>query len=413
MEPNEDQIPFKLLQTIVATACPLNTLPRKDFHGAEIEEKSLKEQTEADYFFPLLFDESDEEEEEDQSDHFPNPMDIFLPHSDHALNILSTHTGLYYSGKSFHQTDPSSILSVNLGQYYGDIDDVDPPSSASHTLYSTHLSQNRVQMSDWPCPQSRASESNLIPEGLSRITKEIQVLSKSLPCESAGSIFSHFDSADLSRLKFLVSGPEGTPYEHGLYLFEVALPANYPISPPKVTLMTTGNGLVRFNPNLYETGFVCLSIINTWAGSPDEMWNPSISSLLQVFVSIQSLVMDGNILQKEPGYSKMSQSSPENIDYCNIIKYSNMAFAMLAMIRSPPPEFKETVLMHFSIKKHEIMKTLKEWKNSFNDFESSPNSIVFIHNPYTAHKLSRDAKAEFVSLMNLLQSELDKLPEIG
>lgn len=409
MEPNEDQIPLKFLQTIVAAACPLNTHPRNDFHGAENEEKTLKEQTEADYFFPLLFDESDEEEE--QSDHFPNPMDIFLHYNDQAFNILNTHTNLYYTEESFHLIAPSSVL-LSLGQYYADIDEIDPPSSTNPTLYFNHLSQQRVQMSDWPRSQS-SDQNHLIPEGLHRVTKEIQVLSKSLPCESSGSIFFHFDSADLSRCKVLVSGPEGTPYEHGLYLFEVLLPGNYPLSPPKVTLMTTGNGRVRFNPNLYETGFVCLSIINTWAGSPDEMWNPSISSLLQVFISIQSLVMDNHIVQKEPGYSKMSQNSPENIDYCNIIKYSNMAFAMLEMIRFPPQEFKDTVLMHFSIKKHEIVKTLKEWEFSFNELESTPNSIVFIHNIYTAHKLLRDAKAEFVDLMNLLIRELDKLPEIG
>lgn len=39
---------------------------------------------------------------------------------------------------------------------------------------------------------------------------------------------------------------------------------------------------VRFNPNLYQDGKVCLSILNTWHGRPEEKWNPQTSSLLQV-----------------------------------------------------------------------------------------------------------------------------------
>lgn len=49
------------------------------------------------------------------------------------------------------------------------------------------------------------------------------------------------------------------------------------------------------NPNLYEDGKVCLSILGTWAGDKSESWSPSRSSLMQALVSIQGLV-----LVKEP-----------------------------------------------------------------------------------------------------------------
>ena len=45
---------------------------------------------------------------------------------------------------------------------------------------------------------------------------------------------------------------------------------------------------MRFNPNLYNCGKVCLSLLGTWAGPG---WNPKTSTLLQVLVSIQSLIM--------------------------------------------------------------------------------------------------------------------------
>lgn len=49
------------------------------------------------------------------------------------------------------------------------------------------------------------------------------------------------------------------------------------------------------NPNLYEEGKVCLSILGTWSGDRNEIWSAARSSLLQAFVSIQGLV-----LVKEP-----------------------------------------------------------------------------------------------------------------
>jgi ubiquitin-protein ligase len=46
-----------------------------------------------------------------------------------------------------------------------------------------------------------------------------------------------------------------------------------------VTLATTGNGTVRFNPNLYANGKVCLSLLGTWKGNTEsENWNPDVST---------------------------------------------------------------------------------------------------------------------------------------
>ena len=53
--------------------------------------------------------------------------------------------------------------------------------------------------------------------------------------------------------------------------------------------------------NLYEEGKVRLSLLGTWEGDRNESWNPARSSLLQVFVSIQGL-----ILVKEPYVGRSS-----------------------------------------------------------------------------------------------------------
>ena len=46
-------------------------------------------------------------------------------------------------------------------------------------------------------------------------------------------------------MKALISGPSGTPYAGGLFEFDILFPADYPQSPPKVAIVTTGAGTVR------------------------------------------------------------------------------------------------------------------------------------------------------------------------
>lgn len=63
------------------------------------------------------------------------------------------------------------------------------------------------------------------------------------------------------QIHALITGPFDTPYEGGFFLFLFRCPPDYPIHPPRVKLMTTGNNTVRFNPNFYRNGKVCLSIL--------------------------------------------------------------------------------------------------------------------------------------------------------
>jgi len=119
-----------------------------------------------------------------------------------------------------------------------------------------------------------------------------------LPCHYSSSIFVVADEMRLDVIKALIIGPSGTPYENGCFLFDVLLPPNYPTEPPKVTLVTTAGGKVRFNPNLYAEGKVCLSLLGTWAGPG---WDPKTSTLLQVLLSIQGLIFVDDPFHNEPG----------------------------------------------------------------------------------------------------------------
>ena len=39
---------------------------------------------------------------------------------------------------------------------------------------------------------------------------------------------------------------------------------------------------MRFNPNLYKDGKVCLSLLGTWPGAQGEQWSKQISTIIQV-----------------------------------------------------------------------------------------------------------------------------------
>ena len=65
----------------------------------------------------------------------------------------------------------------------------------------------------------------------------------------------------LFQIHALVTGPFDTPYEGGFFYFYIRCPYDYPINPPRVKLMSTASNQVRFNPNLYANGKVCLSLL--------------------------------------------------------------------------------------------------------------------------------------------------------
>lgn len=136
-------------------------------------------------------------------------------------------------------------------------------------------------------------------------------------------IYYQNDEENLSLGYALIIGPPDTPYHHGYYLFEFQFPHNYPFDPPKVTYMTN-DGITRFNPNLYTSGKVCLSLLNTWTGPS---WRPC-QTLRSVLLSILSNVFVDNPFLNEPG---MDIQSCENAPYNEIVRFKNIEFACLSL----------------------------------------------------------------------------------
>ena len=88
------------------------------------------------------------------------------------------------------------------------------------------------------------------PSRMKTIVGEIASLRENLP----EGIYVRYAESRPDVMKVLIIGPNDTPYEKGLFEFDVFCPAEYPVLPPNVQFKTTGHGAVQFNPNLYSDG---------------------------------------------------------------------------------------------------------------------------------------------------------------
>ncbi|XP_058036885.1 ubiquitin-conjugating enzyme E2 Z [Ahaetulla prasina] len=165
---------------------------------------------------------------------------------------------------------------------------------------------------------------------LLRIKRDIMSIYKEPP----PGMFVVPDPHDMTKIHALITGPFDTPYEGGFFLFLFRCPPDYPIHPPRVKLMTTGNNTVRFNPNFYRNGKVCLSILGTWTGPA---WSPA-QSISSVLISIQSLMTE-NPYHNEPGFEQ-ERHPGDSKNYNECIRHETIRIAVCDMLegKCPCPE---------------------------------------------------------------------------
>jgi ubiquitin-protein ligase len=214
---------------------------------------------------------------------------------------------------------------------------------------------------------------------IKRLAQELATLKNSLPLSFSSSVFVRYDSSRMDVLKFLITGPAGTPYENGCFVFHAYFTVAYPYVAPEVFLETTGQRTVRFNPNLYECGRVCLSLLNTWPGRPEEMWNAKTSTFLQVLVSIQSLIFIDEPYFNEPGYEGF-RGTPKGIkasnEYNQGLYPETIQWAIIDQMRNPTPCFKDVIQKHFQLKRNDILKQVDKWTEEVPGLAELKESLV-------------------------------------
>ncbi|KAI1800446.1 hypothetical protein F4811DRAFT_30152 [Daldinia bambusicola] len=237
-----------------------------------------------------------------------------------------------------------------------------------------------------------SKEASVSPERgrMKRLITEVSTLRTSLP----EGIFICHGASRLDIMRVLIIGPKYTPYEHGMFEFDLYCSPDYPKCPPKMVFKTPNNSRMRFNPNLYHDGKICLSLLGTWSGEP---WRGDQSTLLQVLVSIQSMIFCEEPWYNEPG-REFQKNKAQSDAYSNQVRTMTFQYALIPWIRtigekdgdetkasspSTKPLWQKTVELYFGANKKEIrdliIKTternephLKDTANSVsNAFEAS------------------------------------------
>lgn len=259
------------------------------------------------------------------------------------------------------------------------------------------MEMKKLQFGTYEIPKNHLFIKNISnkPENkaIIRMISEISTFKNNLPLNWDSTIWVRVSQKNMNVFSFFISGPKNTPYENGIFEFHATFPNNYPNSQPEVLINTTGGGKFRFNPNLYANGKVCLSLLGTWGGHESEQWNPKTSTMLQVLVSIQSLILITEPYFNEPGY-QVEINTPRgkvNSDrYNHVIYPETVKLAINDMIKNPPVGMEEVIKLHFKLKKNEIINTTDKWlmdfkndghtKASYSYFEKIRNEMIELLN---------------------------------
>jgi ubiquitin-protein ligase len=196
-----------------------------------------------------------------------------------------------------------------------------------------------------------------------RLQKEYVGLKTSLPVHPDASIFVRVDESEMTLAQICIT-PANGPYARGAFIFDVYFPPQYPVVPMRCNLATTGKNTFRFNPNLYQCGKVCLSLLGTWGGQGAENWDPRYSTLLQLCVSIMAQIFIEEPYFNEPGYES-SRGTPhgttQSKNYNNRVRVATLKFAMIDQLENPPKGFEYPVLTHFYLMKEAILEQVNGW----------------------------------------------------
>ncbi|XAR72685.1 Ubiquitin--protein ligase [Bertholletia excelsa] len=195
---------------------------------------------------------------------------------------------------------------------------------------------------------------------LKKVQQDWNILQNNLP----DGIYVRVYEDRMDLLRAVIVGAYGTPYQDGLFFFDFHLPPEYPDVPPSAYYHSGG---WRINPNLYEEGKVCLSLLNTWTGRGNEVWDPSSSSILQVLVSLQGLVLNSKPYFNEAGYDKQIGTAEGEK---NSLSYNENTFllnckTMLYLMRRPPKDFEELIRDHFRRRGYYILKACDAYMKGY------------------------------------------------
>lgn len=207
-------------------------------------------------------------------------------------------------------------------------------------------------------------------ETIERLVKDIKNIKKN-PLHENGIFYEHDDSNILKGYALII-GPKNTPYNFGYYLFSIDFPSDYPYKPP-IFNYHTNDGYTRFHPNLYISGKVCVSILNTWKG---EQWTSSLT-LSSILLTICSL-LDELPLINEPG---ITYKHKDNKNYNEIITYKNFEVALMNILTKKLnyewfDKFEKIIIDNFKKNYYSILEIIESKEKECKNFNEIQKNII-------------------------------------
>lgn len=213
-----------------------------------------------------------------------------------------------------------------------------------------------------------------------RLLKDVININKN-PLNDQGIFYIH-DTSNIKKGYALIFGPDNTIYSHGMYFFKFTFPDDYPFNPPRVEYLTN-NDSVRFNPNLYRNGKVCISILNTWSGP---QWS-SCQTISSVLLTLTTLFHNKPLLN-EPG---LTESNSEFKIYNKIIEYSSFKVGVLDVLnnnicKSMYNKFKPVIHNYIKTNKESIIKKINKIDEMLSDNKETVMSMNIYNNKVKCKK---------------------------
>ena len=238
-----------------------------------------------------------------------------------------------------------------------------------------------------------------------RILWELKDYEKNKEENNKNGIYLEYDEADIYKLDLVLVGSDG-PYLGCFFEFNIVLPSTYPFSPPKFKFKSPDENM-RIHPNLYGSGKVCLSVINTWSGPG---WT-ACNTILSVCNILLGMVLSlKNPLSAEPAYEKININNPKAIYYKELVYCESINELLINNLRKNMTDFKKeyiksNIVMYKNLIKHHLNE----------EYE-------YRYTPYMYRKINRivkfnskNVKSELNKLLYDIESEeskVDKLKDI-
>ena len=221
-----------------------------------------------------------------------------------------------------------------------------------------------------------------------RIVQDIYDFNKNKP----DGIYLAINKDNLMKQHALLIGPKETPYFGGFFFFEITYPEDYPQKSPHIILLTTEKN-VRFNPNLYECGKVCLSILGTWSGPG---WTP-VMNIRSVLNSLHSL-MGSFPIKNEPGFEYINENHIASIQYNQYIIYHTYRLAIINVLNN---KFINVSTLFEKEIKEEFNNNKSKLNNDLLSYVQIYNNIVVGEKVYFMKKIKLDF-TELIQQFNIL-----------